>query len=377
MPIYKRGKTYWFHFHFNGEHIQKSTKQGNPRVARQIEAAHRTALAKGEVGIVERKPAPTLMDFSTRFMEAIQVRCADKPATVEFYGKKLGNLLRFDPLKNARLDKIDEALIETFVQYRSKQVSPASVNRELATLRRLLRLAHEWRVLERVPRIRLLPGERVREFVLNHKQEALYLEDSPQPLRDVATVLLDTGMRVGELLALKRGDVHLLPVNGARFGYILIRKGKSLNAKRNLCITERARVILGKRLAQGGTPWVFENEPSDGPLSISTLHSQHSRIRSLLGFSKEFVLHSLRHTMLTRLGEAGVEAFTIMRIAGHSSVTVSQRYVHPTPEALERAFERLEVLNGGETVKQLEGHTQQPPATVSATIEGVADGQLV
>jgi site-specific recombinase XerD len=54
-----------------------------------------------------------------------------------------------------------------------------------------------------------------------------------------------------------------------------------------------------------------------------------------------FVIHSLRHTMLTRLGEAGVDAFSIMRIAGHSSVTVSQRYVHPSPESLERAFEKL------------------------------------
>jgi len=49
--------------------------------------------------------------------------------------------------------------------------------------------------------------------------------------------------------------------------------------------------------------------------------------------------------MLTRLGEAGADAFTIMKIAGHSSVTVSQRYVHPTPEGMERAFERLENLN--------------------------------
>jgi hypothetical protein len=49
--------------------------------------------------------------------------------------------------------------------------------------------------------------------------------------------------------------------------------------------------------------------------------------------------------MLTRIGEAGADAFTIMRIAGHSSVTVSQRYVHPTPEGMERAFDRLEKLN--------------------------------
>jgi len=72
---------------------------------------------------------------------------------------------------------------------------------------------------------------------------------------------------------------------------------------------------------------------------------QHEGIRTALKLAEDFVIHSLRHTMLTRLGESGADAFTIMRIAGHSSVTVSQRYVHPTPEGMERAFERLEKLN--------------------------------
>ena len=51
MAIFKRGKIYWFHFVFNGEHIQKSTKQSNMRVAVQMESAYRTKLAKGEVGL--------------------------------------------------------------------------------------------------------------------------------------------------------------------------------------------------------------------------------------------------------------------------------------------------------------------------------------
>ncbi|MGO9275341.1 MAG: tyrosine-type recombinase/integrase [Terriglobia bacterium] len=80
--------------------------------------------------------------------------------------------------------------------------------------------------------------------------------------------------------------------------------------------------------------------------------------------SDEFVLYSLRHTYGTRLGEAGADAFTIMRLMGHSSVTVSQRYVHPTPEALEPAVERLETLNRN-AQKRLAG---QVGATVSATL---------
>ena len=46
--------------------------------------------------------------------------------------------------------------------------------------------------------------------------------------------------------------------------------------------------------------------------------------------------------MLTRLGEAGADALTIQEIAGHSSIVVSRRYVHPSPEHRERACERLE-----------------------------------
>ena len=59
MAIFKRGRVYWFHFVFNGEHIQQSTKQGNPRVARQIESAYKTQLAKGEVDLEEREKIPS------------------------------------------------------------------------------------------------------------------------------------------------------------------------------------------------------------------------------------------------------------------------------------------------------------------------------
>jgi integrase len=60
---------------------------------------------------------------------------------------------------------------------------------------------------------------------------------------------------------------------------------------------------------------------------------------------RQFVLHPLRHTCLTRLEEAGTDAFTIMRLAGHSSITISQRYVRLTCETIELAFDKLEMLN--------------------------------
>jgi len=51
-----------------------------------------------------------------------------------------------------------------------------------------------------------------------------------------------------------------------------------------------------------------------------------------------------------------------MRIAGHSTITVSQKYVHPSTDAMERAFERLVSLNAEKVEKR------RAPATVSATM---------
>jgi site-specific recombinase XerD len=51
-----------------------------------------------------------------------------------------------------------------------------------------------------------------------------------------------------------------------------------------------------------------------------------------------FQPYTLRHTALTKLARAGCDAFTLARIAGRSSITITQRYVHPQADAIERAF---------------------------------------
>lgn len=56
---------------------------------------------------------------------------------------------------------------------------------------------------------------------------------------------------------------------------------------------------------------------------------------------RPFVLYSLRHTFLTCLGESGCDAWTLARIAGHSNVSMSSRYVHPSENAVLDAMSRL------------------------------------
>ncbi|MCU1330620.1 MAG: int, partial [Bryobacterales bacterium] len=163
MAIYKRGDVYWYEFTFNGTRYRKSTNVGDQKNARQIEAAERVRLAKGEVGIREKAVAPTLAEFAPRFEGEVETACADKPATVTFYKEKLRRLLSDPILSGTRLDQIDEAAIGEYKQRRARSVSrygkplsPASINRELATLRKLLRLAQDWKQLDRAPRVRML-----------------------------------------------------------------------------------------------------------------------------------------------------------------------------------------------------------------------------
>jgi integrase len=365
MAVFLRGGKWWVQFIWRGQRIRESTKQGNKRIAEQIEAARKTALAKGEVNIQERKRVPTLRQFAKEFEGAIRTQCAEKPRTIEFYLSRVRVLLKADFADRA-LHTIDEAVVDKYRQTRAAKItrrkmllSAGSINRELATLRRMLRLAYEWKVIDRVPRIKLLRGEKNRESILPHDREAVYLAALPQPLSDVATVLLDTGLRLGELISLDWRQVRIEPAKGAQFGYLTVLSGKAKSRKsRNVPLSARVVEVL-KRWAPEREGLVFHRE--DGkPLQASLLGQQQKRVRELLRLPADFVLHSLRHTFGTRLGEAGADAFTIMRLMGHSTVTVSQRYVHPSPEAVELAFGRLMALN------------MQKVSTISATINQAA-----
>ena len=67
---------------------------------------------------------------------------------------------------------------------------------------------------------------------------------------------------------------------------------------------------------------------------------------------KGFEPYCLRRSALTMLAESGCDAFTLARIAGHSSITITQRYCHPQADAIERAFGKL---SGGHRI----GHTAE------------------
>lgn len=134
MSIYKRGGVYWYKFMWHGELIRESTKQGNDRKARQIEAGHRTALANGLVGIREKKPAPALADFLKKdFVPFVETKHAEKPGTAEYYSDGAKMIQKCD-FAGEPLDKITDQHAQQFAAKFAK-LSASRINCGLRTLR--------------------------------------------------------------------------------------------------------------------------------------------------------------------------------------------------------------------------------------------------
>jgi integrase len=350
MAIYKRGRVYWYSFVFNGKHIQESSKQRNPRVAEQMEAAHRTSLAKGEVGIRERKKI-VLQDFLKQdFLPYVDAQFkAAKPATLRYYQYGVSSLLACSIAK-LNLDEITDQHARHYAATRSG-LSPSTINCGLRTLRRSLSLAYQWDKLERMPKIALAKGERQRDRVLSDTEVTLYLKACEQPWRDAATVMLGTGLRPSEVLSLRWERIHL---NGSS-GLLQVAEGKSRAARRILPMVPKVHDALKKRWDSADNPlngWLFPSDGISGHLGRDTAKTFHSRALNLIQETakneghetpvKNFPPYTLRHTALTRLAESGCDAFTLARIAGHSSITITQRYCHPQADAIERAFAKMQ-----------------------------------
>src|SRR5215471_11000743 len=122
MAIYKRGKIWWYKFRWNGQEVRESTKQGNDKVARTIEAAHRTSLAKGEVGIRDRKPIPSLHSFCVERVEpwAKATFQHAAPKTWLWYCFGINSLKNSSTLGKVRLDEIGPEMVAEFASERQR-----------------------------------------------------------------------------------------------------------------------------------------------------------------------------------------------------------------------------------------------------------------
>lgn len=346
MAVFRRGKIWWYDFRFHGVRIRESAQTSRRAEALQKEALRKSELAFGRAKVEKREPSPRFKDFA---YGEFACWCAnehkDRPSTYARYMRSVKALAEF--FENKTLEAIDSGLVEKYKLHRSRQcrknardgrlVSPAAVNRDLAVLRILFNFAVRLRkaVSNPVKEIKFLKERQRHMRVLTPEEEDAYLQASSPLLRDVAVVILETGVRPGEVCHLRVSDVDL------RNSSVHVRAGKTAYATRHIPLINRALFTLRRRVMEAKTEWLFPC-PYDPSKPVVEVRKAHDAAVRRSGIMPPFRLYDLRHTALSRMAMAGIDLPTLKEIAGHSQIQMTMRYVHPTPEHKRKAMERFE-----------------------------------
>ena len=252
-------------------------------------------------------------------------------------------------------------------QRRAKPVQPATVNRELDTFKSILSKAVEWGILVESPAVRVkrLPVANRRTRILSLDEQRRLLRACGPRLQAIVAVALITSARIGELLALRWDECDEEGV-----ALLQTKNGKT----RRIPMSPTIALILGEQPRTW--PWVFTNPSTGRP--YTTVVGSFRRALARAGITTgDVTLHTLRHTALSRMIEAGCDDYTVMELSGHSSTRMLARYTHPTKD---RKISALESSDVGTTWAQRadrddDDQTESVDDTpASADIEGVVVG---
>lgn len=334
MPIKPRGKSFEATVHHQGERYRKSfTTRAE---AESWELSTKIALKKGEIitddtGSV-KTGVRTLQELLDLTHKRYWVGTGGEEAAVTNANKcieLLGPALPPSAVNESRLDD----LIFTF---ESQGLAPATINRRLSALSKMLTFAEQRGYITRKPRIerKKEPTHRVRYVSEREEEELLaYYTFIGQPdFRDLLICLMDTGARLNEMRSVQTRDVEE--------GLLILNRTKS-DKIRSIPLTKRAEAILKGRIKDG------ELKPTDnvwfGWTNDKIRHLwNHGKSHLGLMTDPQFVPHVLRHTFCSRLVQRGVDIVTVSKLAGHASITMTMRYSHLRPDNLVDAIRALE-----------------------------------
>jgi len=361
MTVYKRGEECWYHFWFQGQHIQERAGTTSKHEARQKETIRKAELLRGKQE-TEPEENPKFVDFAVRYLKYSKThkRCYG----VEFYYVDRTLVPFFGRL---RLADITPTQVDRFKDKRLEDgLKKSSINREIGLLKSMLNRAVRSSLIGANPAKNVelfeLDDSSVSDRVLSNEEENRLLAACDESelryraphLKLVVLVALYTGLRRGEILRLRWSDIDF------EKGRLSVRKSKTKSGKRDVYLNSMLYQQLLSLSRQEHGEWIFPSperfqKPGQPERHIADVKNAFRRAIRLAGI-KKITFHQLRHTFCSRLADAGVPLPVIQKLAGHASITMTSRYTHPADELKQRAVEVL-----------LKGRKGLEPATESAT----------
>ena len=235
------------------------------------------------------------------------------------------------------------ATAKTFSDYRATRPDDAraTVNRVLQMVRAAFRLAHKHRVLARVPYVEILSeAGNARQGFFEAEQLEKVIEHLPGDLRDFTRFGSITGMRRGEIASLRwsdvDGDTLKLAAEHSKNGQARViplagEVGEIIKRRKAARRVERDGVI-------GLSEYVFHRDGETGPLG--EFRKAWKTACKLAGVSGR-LFHDLRRTAVRNLTRKGVPQVVAMRISGHKTVSMFQRYNIVSTDDISTALEKV------------------------------------
>ncbi len=215
-------------------------------------------------------------------------------------------------------------------------VAPGTINRELAVLSHLFTKAVEWGwITERPAQVKRLALENARIQYLvtddvNRLLEAARLDSNPRIYPFIA-IALDTSMRKMEILSIRLEHIDLVR------RVIFIPKAKAGAREQPITANLAAYLRDFVSYAESGQEWLFPADSKTG--HMISIEKPFRRVVSAAGLDpKQMVRHTLRHTAITHLVQAGVDLPTVQRISGHKTMQMVARYSHQNGEHIREAI---------------------------------------
>lgn len=225
--------------------------------------------------------------------------------------------------------------------------APATINREVAALRRMLSLAYAAGKLSRVPKLEMLTENNVRESFLEHNSFMTLLSNLPEPVNDLVEFEYLSGWRQGAAKKLEWKDLD----PRSRIAYLRIGNSKNKEGW-ILPLTGRLWEIIERRAKARrlDCPYVFHRNGKpikDFRSSWATACKASSLVPGRAGV----VPHDLRRCAARNLSRAGVREQVAMRITGHKTASMYRRY---------RIVDERDLI---EATEMLQEHLSKQPTT--------------
>jgi integrase len=207
MGLFRRGRVWWMGFVYGGRRVRRSTEVTDQKLAQKIYDKVKWEIVSGKW--FERLPEENRT--FREMMEKFQDEHISKKASARSYRSHSKTLISH--FGDYVLKDITPKLISEYKTKRgSDGIKPATINRELATMKKAFNLAiREWEWVKENPVIRVsmeeVNNKRVRW--LTDEEEKRLLEECPEWLKEMVIFALNTGMRKGEILFLTWKGVNL------------------------------------------------------------------------------------------------------------------------------------------------------------------------